>query len=349
MKLSSLRSVPGFAMAAQAVCAVIAIEILSSCFKLERIYWAEIGALMVICQSFGESVRKSLRRAFSTLIGAIFGALACHLSATFGLPVWGHFLLIAFAAFMGLRCYPERYQAYVFWLCFGVVLLLDVPDHRGDVMAFVRIYEASLGSVCGVLASFLILPTRSRERAAKEFSKCLEDMPALLEMARAPFAGKALSAGVGEALKAFNVRTSALDSLLASVEAEEAMTVFDDGALAGRLLALRVFRLQLSDLFERLPFALPEPELSAELSKWASLILDDLDSGLLSLARPSDGKVAPYDMASDKLRLSFRSEIISLLERHPDLKNGSAQAFSAIYWLLVLRASLFELRAAMRS
>ncbi len=344
MTLNAFKSIPGAAMASQAVCAVLFIEAISHFVGLERVYWAEIGATMVICQSFGESLRKSLRRALATLLGAVAGALACHLLDAGNLPVWLHYAFALCGAMVALRCYPERYQAYVFWLCFGLVFLLDAAGRRGEELAFVRIYEAALGSVCGSIAAFLILPLRSRERAERQLEALALEAKDLLKAALPAFQGQAAPEGFEKNVKAFDAETCSLDALLSSLEMEEAIALPEEGPLAGRLVALRAFREQLSSLLQRIPCAKPPEGLAEPLAKWQSLIAADIER---TLEAKSPAKAAE-PQGRDELREGFREEMLALFEARPELKRGSAQALSTMHWLLALRDSAAALQGPAR-
>ncbi len=340
--ISNLFAKPSVRLAVQASAALLVIELAARFSGLERIYWAELSAVLVVCQTCGESLRKSLKRALATFLGAALGALLCHVLDAHGFDRHLYAFLVVPSAFLALYFFPKHYASYVFWMCFGLIVLLDFTTGKGQAIAWVRIYETSLGCFVGIASSLLILPQRSRESASAETVALLKELRSLLAVSvDAALGAPPPEGGLGKRLAGLRSRAAKLGDLKAAVESEELLFKSPDGSMAARLVALKALALQASDFLEHASLTKPQFDGPPLFGGWiravGDAVISDFDSVIASLeANAPPRPIAP----SEELRASARASFMKLLAERPELKPAAGPQLLTVHWLWVLRFSL---------
>jgi len=339
--MSSLTARPEFRGAVQAASAILAIELLSHAIRLERIYWAEITAIIVVCQTCGESLRKSGARALATLLGAVLGALLCHALDSQGVGHLAHASILALSVFLALYSFPEAYGSYVFWFCLSLVLAMDMVSGRGQAMAFIRVYETSLGCVAGMAASLFILPVRARAAASAEIVSVLKATRPLLAASLERIAGRAQAPAEFEILVALRAKAGKLGKLLRALESEESFLGAQDGSMAGRIVNLRAFALQACDLYEHVSERMDEKPVTPLFTAWSDkaggALLSDIDATVSALESKS-----PVSQIADlsPMIAESRADFMKALSERPELKPEAGPFLFSMHWLWTIRGSL---------
>lgn len=146
-----------------AISASIVLAIGSS-FSLVRPFWGVLTAMAVLCQTWGENIRKAVQ----ALIGTVMGAGIAILFVT----AFPHYLTIEILAlglciFMFVYSAPVSYGRSMFWIVIMLVILFSFSGNKH--MAWVRIYQTLIGALTGIAVSALVFPIRAEHKAKKDF------------------------------------------------------------------------------------------------------------------------------------------------------------------------------------
>lgn len=144
-------------IAIQAAVAVGIAVIIGWIFKLERSYWAILTALILISQTWGESIKKSFERVLMTILGGIVGTLIFFL--LHGRLEW-QFVMILISAFFMVYFLNYSYLLTVFFITIFVVFLFAIL--RGWTIQYLneRIYETIIGAGIAIFTSAFVFPIK---------------------------------------------------------------------------------------------------------------------------------------------------------------------------------------------
>lgn len=169
--ISALR--PTTRLAVQSVAALLVIEILRACLNLPRSNWASLAALSVLCQTWGESLRKSGQRILATVIGLTVGVLLHE-----PLAMHIHLELILMIAFLFLATYYSvvSYSRSIFFMSIMLALMFAVTGASLEEMYWQRILATLVGGAVALAISMTVLPTRTRETLLNGMKAYLEQV-----------------------------------------------------------------------------------------------------------------------------------------------------------------------------
>ncbi len=157
-----MKMLPTTRQAVQATVAVAAVSVLAFRFpQLERTYWATITALVVLCQTWSESMKKAAQRVAATFLGLGAAVLLHEI-----LRPWppAQVAVIFLCVFLFAYSVSGSYLWAIFWTSILVVLMFDLLGVMGNRLVLARMYETLIGAGVAVLVSALVLPVRIREQ-----------------------------------------------------------------------------------------------------------------------------------------------------------------------------------------
>jgi hypothetical protein len=147
--------------------AIVVGEIISP----SRWYWAVVAAFVVFA---GTTSRGDvLSRGVARIIGTIGGVLAgMSLAAVVGEHHLVALVLMFCCVFLALYLVRVSQAQMAFWITAVLALLYGLIGQFNVQTLVLRIEETAVGAVLGILAGYLVLPTRTREA----FGEALDDM-----------------------------------------------------------------------------------------------------------------------------------------------------------------------------
>jgi len=148
--------------AIQATVAVSAICGLAALFpQLERPYWAVVTALVVLCQTWSESIKKAAQRVAATFVGLVAAVILCRLLASDPL---GETLVVFSCVFLFSYTASRSYVWAIFWMSIMVIVMFDMLGSMDPHLVQERMIETLLGAGLAVVVSTVILPVRARDQ-----------------------------------------------------------------------------------------------------------------------------------------------------------------------------------------
>ncbi len=146
-------------IAIQAAVAVALAVIVSHLFELNRSYWAILTAMVLISQTWGESLKKAIERVLMTIVGGLAGTVLFYLIGD--RVYWELFFLITSVFFM-MYFWDISYQVTVFFVTMYVVFLFAELSGWSLGMLAARVYETIIGSVIAIFTSAFVYPVHAR-------------------------------------------------------------------------------------------------------------------------------------------------------------------------------------------
>lgn len=174
-----------------------------------RWYWAVLAAFVVFngTTSRGQILSRAWQRVLGTLGGVLAGVL---LAAAVGpnAPLQlGLVVVCVFAAFYLLRVSSA---AMVFFITVLLALLYGLLGRFSVQVLELRIVETAAGAVVGILAAFLVLPTRTRADVGEKLGGCLDALDTVVR-------GSVAAVGSGDATADLLTASRDLDDSLAEL------------------------------------------------------------------------------------------------------------------------------------
>ncbi|ANY09104.1 FUSC family protein [Pseudonocardia sp. HH130630-07] len=156
-------------------CAVVVGELISPA----RWYWAVIAAFIVFAgtASRGDVLSRGWSRAVGTTGGVVAGML---LALLVGGDVVASLVLLFVCVFLALYLVQISQTMMAFWLTAVLALLYGLIGQFSVETMLLRVEETVAGGALGMLAAYLILPTRSRTAFAEALSDALRAVDASL-------------------------------------------------------------------------------------------------------------------------------------------------------------------------
>ncbi|WP_161790404.1 FUSC family protein, partial [Inquilinus limosus] len=140
--------------------AAVAAYALAEAFGLPKGYWSVLTAVIVLQATLGATLGATVDRLLGTLLGAAFGVAGAVLSGPSALRTGAVLLLVMLATVYIAARRPNLRLGSVT----AAIVMLSDPSHADPLgAAFQRVAEIGLGTVVGVLAALLILPSRARD------------------------------------------------------------------------------------------------------------------------------------------------------------------------------------------
>ncbi len=155
----------------QATVAVSAVYALSLLFpRLEHPYWAVVTALVVLCQTWSESIKKASQRVAATFVGLLAAVILCRLlgslSAAKGVVLFASVFLFSYTA-------SKSYLWTIFWMSIVVIMMFDLLGRMDHGLVLERMIETLLGAGMAMLVSTTVLPVNARDQLRSDVPKFL--------------------------------------------------------------------------------------------------------------------------------------------------------------------------------
>jgi len=154
--MKSLR--PTTKLAVQIFIALFIITLLGDLCKLPRTYWAALAAVSVLCQTWGESLRKSGQRILATIAGMTLGLL---LNIPFEQVVAVELVLILTCVFFMSYFGPVSYVRSIFFLSVMLAMIFGISGDLTQHVYWTRITETMVGAGVAILTAILVFPTQT--------------------------------------------------------------------------------------------------------------------------------------------------------------------------------------------
>lgn len=145
-------------IAIQAAVAVSLAVLVSHLFELNRSYWAILTAMVLISQTWGESLKKAIERVLMTIVGGLAGTLLYFL---IGDHVYWELFFLAVSVFFMIYFWDISYQVTVFFVTMYVVFSFAELSGWSFSMLAARVYETIIGAGIAIFTSAFILPVRA--------------------------------------------------------------------------------------------------------------------------------------------------------------------------------------------
>ena len=141
--------------------------------------WAVLTALIVTQMSVGRSLKATRDYLFGTVGGAIYGAAITVLIPHSGEAGLLALLVLAIAPLAFIAAINPSLNAAT--VTAVIVLLVPTMNHADPLASAVdRVLEVMVGAVCGLLASFFVLPSRAHSQLRASAARTLELIAAAL-------------------------------------------------------------------------------------------------------------------------------------------------------------------------
>ena len=157
----------------QAATAVAAVYALAAMFpQLERPYWAVGTALVVLCQTWSESIKKAAQRVAATFVGLLAALVLCRFLESQpmieAVAIFACIFLFSYSA-------AGSYLWAIFWMSIMVIMMFQLLGRMDHQLVLERMIETLLGAGMAVLVSTFVFPVRATDQLRS-------DVPAFLRM-----------------------------------------------------------------------------------------------------------------------------------------------------------------------
>jgi uncharacterized membrane protein YccC len=207
------------AHALRVMIACLAAYSLSLTLNLQHGYWSVFTALIVMQTSVGATLGAATDRLAGTVAGAVLGGIAVLITPLEPFEIGVSLILVVGVGSFAAARTPRLRNA---GLTAAIVMLTRSPDIPVGGFVFQRILEIALGGVVGVIASRLVLPTKSRSVLLDRLSSVLNGMADMLDR-QAAVLERGEKHSAAEANIAVRKALVAAESLLADAQRERAM------------------------------------------------------------------------------------------------------------------------------
>ncbi len=166
--------------AIQVAVATSAAMLLGDLISPNRWYWAVMTAFLVFTgvTTRGELLTKAGNRILGTVLGVVAGVL---LAAAVGeRPIVAMGLIVA-CVFFAFWLVAINYALLVFFITVLLALLYGLLGQFSINVLALRIYETAAGAAMGILASFVVLPVRTRSTVQEKVEDYLTQMGELID------------------------------------------------------------------------------------------------------------------------------------------------------------------------
>lgn len=149
---------PTTRLALQAVVAVTLAALLAPLFHWQRSYWSELTAMLMISQTLGDSIKKSVERVSMTIAGGLIGTLLFFITKQ-----WPdlQIALMMISLFFCIFFISSFYLWSVFFTSTLVVFIFAIVQSWTLDLLFWRIIETLFGAGMAVLSATFTFPIRT--------------------------------------------------------------------------------------------------------------------------------------------------------------------------------------------
>lgn len=163
---------PTTVWAFQAAVAIVLAFLIGDIFHLERSYWAVLTSILLISQTWGESVKKALERVGMTIFGGIIGTLLYFSMNHTPVALVSVIILVTFCI---VYCIGYTFMGTAFFVTIFVVFLFAIIGNWDVHILEVRIYETMIGAATAVGTSIVIFPMHSNSSLQASLKNYLDE------------------------------------------------------------------------------------------------------------------------------------------------------------------------------
>ncbi len=148
-------------LALQAAIAVTLALLIGAFFHFERSYWAVLTAVVLVSQTWGESIKKALERVVMTILGGCVGTIIYFMVGTSTIAM---FMIVLVTVFFAVFFFRKSYLFTVFFITIFIVFLFAMLMGWTVEILGERIIETIIGAVIAVVTTALVFPIRSKRQ-----------------------------------------------------------------------------------------------------------------------------------------------------------------------------------------
>jgi len=186
---SSNASAMAWRLALQGLVAAGITVALNVIFQFDHGYWATMTVFVVLSNSLGATVERSIQRGLGTALGVVV-AICVH-GLIGGSPAWEIVVTLAAAAPI-LVVFDRHYLLASALIGFVVVMVLHLVAGIGTAGIVSRLYETLLGIAMALLAARFVFPIRMSSNVRPSLETVLADARAAVTTAATPGADLAM-------------------------------------------------------------------------------------------------------------------------------------------------------------
>ena len=162
----------------QAAIAVLLTVAIGRIFQLDHSYWATLTAMLMVAQTFGESVKKSFERISMTIAGCIVGTLIYFALKESSISL---IILMLIVTFFVNYYFTVAYLLSVFFITLLVVFIFATLGNWNMQILEARIIETVIGAVIALISTALIFPMSTRKSIVKEIPLFVEKIQSAMD------------------------------------------------------------------------------------------------------------------------------------------------------------------------
>ncbi|WP_179221798.1 FUSC family protein [Inquilinus limosus] len=327
--------------------AAVAAYALAEAFGLPKGYWSVLTAVIVLQATLGATLGATVDRLLGTLLGAAFGVTGAVLSGPSALRTGAVLLLVMLATVYIAARRPSLRLGSVT----AAIVMLSDPSHADPLgAAFQRVAEIGLGTVVGVLAALLILPSRARDHLRDTAADALGQCAGLLALIAGRLAGAEAEADATAINQRIRTLLRKADGQLDEARRER------PGAIPEHLdpapIIRTVRRLWYSEIILNRAARSPlSPALQAALAATLDQAVTAAQKRMTSMAAALEAQAAPGDGgALDQAVAALQSSVDALRGASGEGLDGRefGQAFAIAFTFAQIRDNLADLAERLR-
>lgn len=160
-------------VAFQAATVVLLAVLFSDFFKFERSYWAIMTALILVSQTWGESIKKSFERVIMTILGGIVGTIIY-----FSVGTHPYLILFfsLFCLFFAIYFMAKSYVLMSFFLTVFVVFIYALLTGWTFQILEERIFETIVGAAIAMVVTAVVFPVRAKTNLGDIFCDYIDEV-----------------------------------------------------------------------------------------------------------------------------------------------------------------------------
>lgn len=174
-----IKFAPTTIWAFQAAVSIILAFSIGNFFHLEKSYWAVLTCMLLISQTWGESLKKALERVMMTILGGIVGT-TLYFSMSHD-PVLLFFVIII-VAFCMVYCMGYSFKGSAFFVTIFIVFLFAMIGNWDVHILEVRIYETLIGAATAVITSIIVFPAHSQSKLQASLKNYISESRTVVEL-----------------------------------------------------------------------------------------------------------------------------------------------------------------------
>lgn len=174
-----IKVAPTTIWAFQAAVSIILAFSIGKFFHLEKSYWAVLTCILLISQTWGESLKKALERVLMTTLGGIVGTCLYFFMKPDPALLFTVILIVTFCM---VYCMGYSFIGSAFFVTIFVVFLFAMIGNWNVHILEVRIYETLIGAVTAVATSIIVFPTHSKSNLQSSLKNYLHESLAVVRL-----------------------------------------------------------------------------------------------------------------------------------------------------------------------